>query len=142
MGWVRAVHLLSDFLLQRIRSSSVSYAMRKILVVDDNVDGAVSFQLFLELLGHSAVVAHTGLEAIECVKREMPEFVFLDIGLPGMNGYEVARYIREMPNGRAPRIIAVTGWGSEQDKIKSRESGCDGHLTKPIDLQEVEKLLG
>jgi DNA-binding response OmpR family regulator len=72
----------------------------------------------------------------------MPEFVFLDIGLPGMNGYEVAHYIREMPNGKTPRIIAVTGWGSEQDKIKSRESGCDGHLTKPIDLQEVEKLLG
>jgi CheY-like chemotaxis protein len=116
--------------------------MKKILVVDDNVDGAMSLKLFLELIGHSTGVAHTGLGALEMVREEMPEFIFLDIGLPGMNGYEVARAVRNMPNGKAPRIIAVTGWGAEQDKIKSRESGCDAHLTKPIDLQEVERLLG
>jgi len=115
--------------------------MRNILVVDDNVDGAMSLQLYLEMLGHNVRVAHTGLEAVEGAHREMPEVIFLDIGLPGMNGYEVARLIRAMPNGSSARIVAVTGWGSEQDKKLSAEAGCDTHLTKPVDLDEVEKLL-
>jgi CheY-like chemotaxis protein len=115
--------------------------MKKILVVDDNRDGALSLKLFFELLGHSVSVAHTGLEALEEVRKVMPEFIFLDIGLPGMNGYEVARFIRAMPNGESPRIVAVTGWGSEQDRKNSAEAGCNLHLTKPIDLGEVERLL-
>jgi CheY-like chemotaxis protein len=115
--------------------------MRRILVVDDNIDGALSLQLFLEMGGHTVKVAHTGLDALEAVRQEMPEFIFLDIGLPGMNGYEVAQAIRRMPHGEAPRIFAVTGWGAEQDKTRSAEAGCNKHLTKPIDLSEVEKLL-
>jgi CheY-like chemotaxis protein len=115
--------------------------MKKILVVDDNRDGALSLKLFLELIGHTVSVAYTGLEAIEEVRKAMPECIFLDIGLPGMNGYEVARLIRSMPHGELPRIVAVTGWGSEQDKKNSAEAGCNLHLTKPIDLDEVEKLL-
>ncbi len=115
--------------------------MRKIVVVDDNQDGAMSLKLFLELLGHQVTVAHTGLEALEAVRRDMPECIFLDIGLPGMSGYEVAQHIRGMHNGKLPKIVAVTGWGAEQDKQKSRESGCDTHFTKPIDLADVERLL-
>jgi CheY-like chemotaxis protein len=115
--------------------------MKRILVVDDNLDGAVSLQLYFEMLGHSVRVAHTGLEAVEAVRNEMPEFVFLDIGLPGINGYEVAKLIRAMPHGKEPKIFAVTGWGSEQDRKMSADAGCDKHMTKPIDLQEVEGLL-
>jgi CheY-like chemotaxis protein len=115
--------------------------MKRILIVDDNVDGAMSLQMFFEILGHSVRVAHTGLEALEEVRKEMPECIFLDIGLPGMNGYEVAKFIRSMPEGTKPSIFAVTGWGSEQDKKLSAEAGFDKHLTKPIDLNEAEKLL-
>jgi CheY-like chemotaxis protein len=115
--------------------------MKRILVVDDNADGAISLQIFLEMLGHSVRVAHTGLEAVEAVRKELPECIFLDIGLPGMNGYEVAKFIRTMPDGTKPSIFAVTGWGSEHDKKLSAEAGFDRHLTKPIDLGEVEKLL-
>jgi len=116
--------------------------MKKILVVDDNLDGATSLQIYLEMLGHTVRVANTGLEAVEAVRKEMPEIIFLDIGLPGMNGYEVAQMVRAMPHGKEPRIFAVTGWGSEQDKKRSAEAGCDKHLTKPIDLGEAERLLG
>jgi CheY-like chemotaxis protein len=115
--------------------------MKKILVVDDNVDGAMSLKLYLELLGHEVRVAHTGHEAISQVSKEMPALIFLDIGLPGMSGYEVAHKIRELPHGRRPIIAAVTGWGTEEDKRKSLEAGCNVHLTKPIDLAEAEKLL-
>jgi len=115
--------------------------MKRILVVDDNVDGATSLQLYLEMLGHQVRIAHTGLEALEYAHSEMPQVIFLDIGLPGMNGYEVARFIRAMPTGVAPRIFAVTGWGSDNDKKLSAEAGCDAHLIKPVDLQEIEKLL-
>jgi CheY-like chemotaxis protein len=115
--------------------------MKRILVVDDNVDGALSLQLYLEMLGNTVRVAHTGFEALEEARKELPEVIFLDIGLPGMNGYEVARLIRALPSGANPRIFAVTGWGSEQDKKMSAEAGCDTHLTKPVDLDEVETLL-
>jgi len=115
--------------------------MKKILVVDDNVDGAMSLKLYLELLGHEVGVAHTGHEAISHVMKEMPALIFLDIGLPGMSGYEVAHKIRELPHGKQPIIAAVTGWGTEEDKRKSLEAGCNVHLTKPIDLSEAEKLL-
>jgi CheY-like chemotaxis protein len=115
--------------------------MKNILVVDDNRDGALSLKLFFEMLGHSVVVAHTGLEALDEARKLVPDFIFLDIGLPGMNGYEVARLVRSMPSGDRPKIIAVTGWGSEQDRKNSSDAGCNLHLTKPIDLSEVEKLL-
>jgi CheY-like chemotaxis protein len=115
--------------------------MKKILVVDDNPDGALSLKLFLELLGHQASVAHSGLEALEAVRTAMPETILLDIGLPGMNGYDVARTIRSMPLKSQPRIVALTGWGSAQDRKNSSDAGCDLHLTKPVDLAEIEKLL-
>lgn len=90
--------------------------MKKILIVDDNHDGALSLKLFLELLGHSAVVAHSGREGLDAIHAEMPQVIFLDIGLPDITGCEVAQNIRSMPGGDAPRIVAVTGWDSEEAK--------------------------
>jgi CheY-like chemotaxis protein len=115
--------------------------MKNILIVDDNLDGALSLKLFLELLGYSASLAHSGQEALDAIHTEMPQLVFLDIGLPDITGYEVAQKIRSMPGGDAPQIVAITGWGSEEVKQKSRKAGCDLHLTKPIDLNEVENVL-
>lgn len=115
--------------------------MKKVLIVDDNIDGAMSLKLYLELLGHPVSVAHTGPDAVAQVTQEMPEVIFLDIGLPGMSGYEVAQRIRQMPAGKAPVIAAVTGWGTDEDKRRSAEAGCNVHLTKPIDMATAEKLL-
>lgn len=115
--------------------------MKEILVVDDNVDGAASLAMYLEMLGHKVTIAHSGPEAMEAVNKAMPQVIFLDIGLPGMSGYEVAKAIREMPHGKEPLVAAVTGWGTEEDKRKSAEAGCNLHLTKPIDLAETEGLL-
>jgi PAS domain S-box-containing protein len=117
------------------------FNMKKVLVVDDNVDGAMSLKLYLELLGYEVSVAHTGHEALVQVAKEMPAVIFLDIGLPEMSGFDVARKIREMSHGKEPIIAAVTGWGTDEDKRKSAEAGCNVHLTKPIDLSEAEKLL-
>jgi PAS domain S-box-containing protein len=116
-------------------------AMKRVLIVDDNVDGAMSLKLYLEMLGYPVAVTHTGPDAVAYVSKEMPEVIFLDIGLPGMSGYEVAHRIREMPEGKAPLIAAVTGWGADEDKRKSAEAGCNVHLTKPIDLGAAERLL-
>jgi CheY-like chemotaxis protein len=109
--------------------------------VDDNVDAATSLRLLLKLLGHETLMAHTGQEAIVLTGRFSPDIIFLDIGLPAMNGYEVARAIRLLPDICQPRLIALTGWGSEEDKRYAREVGFDHHLTKPVDAEEVEETL-
>ena len=113
----------------------------QILVVDDNLDSAGSLALLLQLEGHRTTVAHDGLEAVEVALRDRPEVVLLDIGLPGLNGYEVARRIRSGLAGRELFLIAVTGWGQEADQQRSRESGFDRHLVKPVDADELLKLL-
>jgi PAS domain S-box-containing protein len=114
----------------------------EILVVDDNIDGAESLALYLHMTGHSVSIANTGAEALEAVRTKIPRVIFLDIGLPDMSGYEVAKNIRGMPHGTEPFIAAVTGWGSEEDKRKSRDAGCSAHLTKPIDMAEVDRIVG
>jgi len=114
---------------------------RRILIVDDNKDGADSLAMLLSMLGYEATTAHNGYEALDSVHAHPPDLIFLDIGLPGIDGYEVARRLRsDIPvyNGT---IVALTGWGSDKDKQKSRESGCDAHLTKPVDLGAVEQIL-
>jgi PAS domain S-box-containing protein len=113
----------------------------KVLVVDDNVDGASSLKMYLEMLGHDVSVAYDGEAALAAARSSMPDLVFLDIGLPGINGYEVAKRLREIPCQSPPLIAAVTGWGSEGDKRSSAEAGCDAHLTKPIDLSDAESLI-
>ena len=113
----------------------------RILIVDDNRDGAESLSLYTKLLGHTTELAYTGVEAISKVSKFKPEVVFLDIGLPGMSGFEVAKLIRAMPDAVDTRLVAVTGWGSEDMKRKSTEAGFNEHLTKPVDLSRIEEIL-
>ena len=112
-----------------------------LLVVDDNVDAARSLSTLLELSGHSVSVAADGLEALRSAVETAPQVVFLDIGMPGMSGYEVAQALRRMPSGERLVIAAVTGWGSSEDKARAKDAGFDHHLTKPIDLDRVEQIL-
>ena len=105
----------------------------RILVVDDNVDTARGMARLLKLLGHEVAVAHDGPEGIEAARRHRPEFVLLDIGLPGMDGYEVASRLRREECCKDAVIIAVSGYGQEEDRRRSKEAGFDHHLIKPLD---------
>jgi CheY-like chemotaxis protein len=112
-----------------------------VLIVDDNRDAASSLALLLELDGHRTIVAHDGPAALEAAEQHRPDVVLLDIGLPGMSGYEVGRRIRHEPWGRTLTIIALTGWGQAEDRRRSREAGFDAHLVKPVDPPTLISLL-
>ncbi len=114
---------------------------RRVLIVDDNIDGAESMATLLELSGHTTRTAHSGPDALEAVRDFRPEVVFLDIGLPGMDGYEVAQRIRAESQVERPMLIALTGWGSHDDRERSRNAGFDHHMTKPIELAQLEQIL-
>lgn len=114
---------------------------RKILIVDDNRDAASSLAMLLELSGNRTESAFDGLSAIETAARFQPDVILLDIGLPGINGYEVARRMRAEPWGKKLKLVAVTGWGQAEDRERSREAGFDAHLVKPIDHAALMKLL-
>ena len=114
---------------------------RRILIVDDNRDGAESLALLLQLGGHETHTAHDGPEAVAAAERLRPDAVLLDIGLPGLNGYEVCRRIRGTPWGRDLMVVAVTGWGQEVDRQRSREAGFDTHIVKPVDADALMRLL-
>ena len=111
------------------------------LVVDDNVDGAESLAKVLQICGHEARTAHGGPEALDAARLFQPDLVLLDIGLPGMNGYEVARRLRGDPALAGAVVVALTGWGSEDDKRQSREAGFDFHLTKPVAVTAIQSIL-
>jgi PAS domain S-box-containing protein len=114
---------------------------RRILVVDDNVDAGESLKLLLELDGHEVRLANDGEQAISAVAVAAPDVVFLDIGMPTLNGYEAARRIRALPSGKAMKLIALTGWGQPGDRERAMEAGFDVHLTKPVDHAKVRELL-
>jgi len=116
-------------------------AGKRVLVVDDNRDSAESLALYLQLLGYIVHTAHDGVEALSAGANLHPDAVLLDIGLPGQNGYEVARSMRATGWGRTLLLIAITGWGQEEDKRRAHESGFDMHLTKPVDPAAVADLL-
>lgn len=118
-----------------------SITPRRILVVDDNVDAAASLAMLLKLGGHTIRTAHSGPDALTAAEEYRPEVIFLDIGLPGMNGYEVAVRLRGNDNLKPLFLVAITGWGTEDDQRRARESGFDHHLTKPAELSAVEQLL-
>jgi PAS domain S-box-containing protein len=113
----------------------------RVLVVDDNVDAADSLVALLEILGHTTRVAHDGVQGLEAAREFVPDLVFLDIGLPGMSGHEVAREIRRTAALRQVVLIALTGWGSESDQQRSQEAGFDQHLIKPVSLEALEQAL-
>jgi PAS domain S-box-containing protein len=114
---------------------------RRILVVDDNVDSAQSLAMMLEIAGHTTHVAYDGLEAIEVAGKVLPEIVLMDIGMPRMNGYDACRRIRSEPWGGAIVMVALTGWGQTDDRLRSEEAGFDHHLVKPVEPAALEALL-
>jgi CheY-like chemotaxis protein len=114
---------------------------RRILVVDDNVDAAESLALVLRMEGHEVRVAHDGPAALAAVEAEPPDLVFLDIGMPVMNGYDVAQRLRQRPGLENLVLVAMTGWGQEEDRRRSQEAGFDHHLVKPVEPETLHKLL-
>src|SRR6185369_7926319 len=118
-----------------------SHARRKTLVVDDNRDSADSMAAFLRLLGHEVQTANDGIEAIEAAERFQPDIILMDIGMPRLNGYDATRRIRQQPWGEETVIIALTGWGQDADRERSRNAQCDAHLVKPVSLSDLSRLL-
>lgn len=114
---------------------------RRVLIVDDNADAAETLALLVGTLGGEARTAADGPSGIQCASEFSPDMIFLDIGMPGMDGYETCRRIREKRFGRRPVIVALTGWGQEDDKRRAAEAGFDSHLTKPADPVILERLL-
>jgi CheY-like chemotaxis protein len=121
-----------------LKKSSRRYRM---LVVDDNEASAKTLAWTLELMGHDVRVAHDGLRAIEIAESFLPEVILLDIGLPGMNGFELCKSLRRIPRIRNSLYIAQTGWGQEEHKRRSKEVGFDYHLVKPVDIEALQSLL-
>jgi CheY-like chemotaxis protein len=113
----------------------------KLMVVDDNRDAATTLAAVLEMCGYEVVTVYSGAEALEVGARARPQAVLLDIGMPGLSGYETARRIRLEAWGRHTVLIAVTGWGQDDDKRKAQAVGFDHHLTKPVDPDDIERLL-
>ncbi len=114
---------------------------RRILVVDDSHDAAKSLAMLLRLSGHEVHTAHDGLEAVEAAARLQPDVILLDIGLPCLDGYEAARRIREQERDKGLVLVALTGWGQEEDRRRSEEAGFDAHMVKPVDLDALSNLL-
>ncbi|HEU4870028.1 MAG TPA: PAS domain S-box protein, partial [Pyrinomonadaceae bacterium] len=122
-------------------TTSESSTERRVLIVDDNRDSADSLAMLLEITGNKTFQAHDGVEALDAIERHRPEVVLLDIGLPKLDGHEVCRRVREQPWGKNIVIIALTGWGQEDDRRKSEEAGFNGHLVKPVDYENLVSLL-
>jgi PAS domain S-box-containing protein len=124
-------------------SSSVerSLATRRILVVDDNHDSAFTLAMMLELMGHETETAHGGQAALMAAERSKPDTILLDIGMPDLNGYEVAARLRRHDWGKKIILIALTGWGQDRDKQRSRDAGFDFHLVKPVEPGALQAML-
>jgi CheY-like chemotaxis protein len=113
---------------------------RRILIADDNRDGAAMLAMLFELDGHEIHLAHDGAQALEVISRVRPQIAILDIGMPGLNGYELAARIRAQPWGEKMMLIAVTGWGDEEHKDATRTAGFNHHFTKPVDAETFKHL--
>ena len=114
---------------------------QRILVVEDNLDAAEAMLMLLKSLGHAVTVVNDGAEAVEVARALQPETILLDIGLPGINGYELAARLRGMPETSAAHLIAVSGYGQQKDRERSRAAGFDVHLVKPVDPAQLVALL-
>jgi len=125
----------------RIEAQAPAGAMRRILVVDDARDIADVLVMLLETLDADVRVAYDGKSAIDIVKAFKPDIVFLDIGMPVMDGCETARQIRRLPEGKDILLVALTGWGQEQDRLRTSEAGFDKHFVKPVSFEQVQALL-
>lgn len=127
--------------VRHIESEMMSARNRQVLVVDDNRDGADMLQRLFEADGFSVLTAYDGSEAVEAVKKSRPHIVVMDIGMPGMDGYEAVRQIRRQPGGGDILMIALTGWGQEDARRLAAEAGFDHHLVKPVDFDVLKNFL-
>jgi CheY-like chemotaxis protein len=114
---------------------------RRVLIVDDNRDAADSLAMLLASLGADVQVAHDGAAALRICADWRPEVVFLDLGMPGMDGFEVVRRLRAEPALQGTRVVALTGWSQDEDKRRTSAEGFDGHLVKPVDLSQLHAVL-
>lgn len=126
--------------LQSVEEPSMITSLR-ILIVDDNRDSVTTLSMLLRRLGHQTFMAFDGEEAIAAARKFKPEVVLLDIGLPKLNGYEVCRWIRAQSENERVVIIAQTGWGQEETRIKTSDAGFDYHMVKPLDPNTLQKIL-
>ncbi|MCG2593118.1 response regulator [Ramlibacter sp. XY19] len=115
---------------------------RRVLVADDNVDAAATLAMLLQTLGYAVREVHDGQAAVEAAAEFKPQLAFLDIGMPGLNGYQACKQIRALPGGADMRLVAVTGWGQEDDRSAAREAGFDTHLVKPVEPGDLAAVLG
>jgi CheY-like chemotaxis protein len=118
---------------------ALTLTRKNVLVIDDNIDAAESLAALLRLQGHEVKVAYSGAAGLKLASETHPDMVILDIGMPAMDGYQVARQLRKQPEGNKAVLIALTGWGQEQDRNRSKEAGFDYHLTKPVDPQTLKE---
>jgi CheY-like chemotaxis protein len=140
---VRLPALFDDSAEEPMESAALTEqpATRRILVIDDDHDVADSLVMFLETFGATVRVAYGGATGLEVLKEFKPDLIFLDLGMPGMDGYETARRIRATPEGARTKLVALTGWGQDQVYDRAREAGFDTHLTKPAGLEALQDLL-
>jgi len=122
-------------------TSAQSGTGHRLLIVDDNRDAAESMAMLLQIWGHEVLCAYDGPSALEISARYRPQVVILDIGLPGMDGYQVASRLRDTPAASNAVLIAITGYGREEDRLRSRLAGFDHHLVKPVGPDALQKLL-
>jgi two-component system, sensor histidine kinase len=122
--------------------ANASFSPLRVLVVEDNPDAAEALTMLLEVFGHQPTLVPDGLKAIEAVRDDTAfDIALVDIGLPGIDGYEVARRIRMIPNTRTIMLVALTGYGQETDKLRAQSAGFDEHLTKPVKIELLRALL-
>ena len=137
--------LLSEMLPPQTQEKSdaepEATVQRRILLVDDNRDSADSLAMLLKVMGHEVRIAHDGLEAVEGAATFQPHVILLDIGLPRLNGYEAARRIREQQRHKDLTLVALTGFGQDEDRRRAEEAGFDAHMVKPVDFAALAKLL-
>ena len=121
---------------------AVAHRRRRILLVEDNPDAADAMQMLLHSMGHEVTVLNDGGEALRVARDVRPDLIMLDIGLPGVDGYQLARQLREAPETRGAQLVAVTGYGQAKDRERSREAGFDMHLVKPVDPERLTEVVG
>jgi CheY-like chemotaxis protein len=131
----------AEVLPGRLADAAAESHGRRILLADDNVDFAQSLGELLEARGHDVRIAHDGADALKTAAEFNPEIAFVDIGMPKVHGYEVARRMRADQSTAGCVLVAVTGWGQENDRRRAREAGFDRHLVKPVDPVEIESIL-
>lgn len=132
---------VSDPEVKEAKKPAPARVSRRILVVDDNVDAAGSLAMLLKLMGNEVRTAHDGVAAVEIAADFRPEMILMDIGMPKMNGHDTARFIRQQTWGKDTILVAVTGWGQEEDRQRSKEAGFDFHVIKPVEPSSLERLL-